>query len=146
MQIVLTPEDIQRLKPATRQALFADLGIEAAGAMMPTRSRRGGRGAGAGADKAAADPLPTLVDSINDRARAALSQLVNAGGQADWKAIATKVPKLELGRFMASVHRRYRTLTRDPDAVIIKLQQDGEHSRLRLAPGLVAKLKPLLKD
>lgn len=142
MQIVLTPEDIQRLKPATRQALFADLGI-GAGLAAAKPERRGG--ARRGAAKVAADPLAELVNSINERARAALTLLVNAGGQADWSALEAKVPELELGRFMASVHRRYRTLTRDPEAVVIRLKQDGETNHLRLAQGLVAKLKPLLK-
>lgn len=143
MQIVLTPEDIRRLKPATRQALFADLGIESGAAAGGRPAKRAGaRGRAA---KASGDPLADMVGSINDRARAALTQLVNAGGQADWNAIAAKVPHLELGRFMASVHRRYRTLTRDPEAVIIQLKQDGEKARLRVAAGVAAKLKPLLK-
>lgn len=138
MQIVLTVEDLRRLKPATRDALLDELGLaRPAAAEKVSRTR-------AKAADTAGEPLAELVGSINDRARAALSLMVQSGGKAEWAEIAAKVPGLEPGRFLASVHRRYRTLTRDPGAVLISAKEDGEQLRLRLASGLIAKLKPLL--
>ncbi|HSW13598.1 MAG TPA: hypothetical protein VLI06_12210 [Solimonas sp.] len=137
MQIVLTLEDLNRLSAATREALFAELGFKA-GALP------GGRGRKA-ATAVATDPLEQLVDSINDRALAALKVLVRADGQLAWSAIATKVPKLEMGRFMAAVHRRYRTLTGNESAVLIALDQRSKTPLLRVDRALLPKLRALLK-
>jgi hypothetical protein len=141
MQIVLTPEDIKRLQPATRRALFQELGLESAASGAPGRRKPGPKPK---AKAAAADPLEALVSSVNDRSRAALKVLVDAGGSLDWDSISSKVPKLEPGRFLASVHRRYRTLTRDAEAVLINAREDGEAMQLKLVRGLAGKLKPLL--
>lgn len=139
MQIVLTPDDLKRLKPETRQALFEQLGIETG----PAKAR--GRAPASPKPSKADDPLAELVDSINDRSRAALTQLVKSGGESTWKAIAGKVSGIELGRFMASVHRRYRTLTRNQKAVLVTLRGDGDDARLHIAAPQLKQLKALLK-
>jgi len=143
MQIVLTPEDIRKLRPATRQALFAELGLEWH-AIAKGGAAKKPKSAGKRPAKVSGDPLAELVESINDRARAALTVLVNAGGESEWAAISSKVPKLEPGRFLASIHRRYRTLTGDHEAVVVVLDDDAESTRLRLARGMLGKLKKLL--